>query len=583
MKASVQAALRFWLLVGLNEVANGQSAFTEVDLGLEGAFGGSFAWGDYDHDGKLDLAVNGSGLPRLARIYRNNGDGTFSDIAAGLQGVTVGGAAWGDLDNDSDLDLAIVGIPGVPSGDRVAFVYRNDGDGIFANVESDLVGAGNGGLALGDYDNDGRIDLLLAGDRVWADPVTLLYRNLGNGRFTNSGAVFPGVRYSSLAWGDYNNDGRLDVLLSGLTTNLGPNVSFCRIYRNDANASFTDIQAGFPHMDVGAVAWGDYNNDGWIDALLTGLFDLGDQSRIYARVYRNNGNGTFTDIAARLPGVWRSAVAWGDFDNDGRLDIALTGMTNLNDNSVISRIYRNNGDGTFADIGAGLPGVGYGSAGAVAWGDTDNDGDLDLLLTGETASGQWISRLYRNESTVKNTPPTAPGGLSASVSGQQVTLHWQAATDAQTPPLGLTYNIRVGTRPGGGDIVSPQSASNGVRRLPAMGNAQHRLFSDLVGLKGGLYYWSVQAVDTAFAGGPFAPEQTLVVPPAIRAIELQTNGVVLLRFLGLPGSSYTVEASTNLTGWAAIATLSAAANGAFEYAETNVATIPARFYRVRSP
>ena len=170
------------------------------------------------------------------------------------------------------------------------------------------------------------------------------------------------------------------------------------------------------------------------------------------------------------------------------------------------------------------------------------------------------------------------------MSGQQVTLRWNAASDAQTPVLGLTYNIRVGTRPGACDIVSPQSAANGFRLLPQRGNAEHRLFSTVVGLKGRIYYWSVQAVDTAFAGGPFAPEQTFIVPPAFQEIHVQPDGNIQLRFLGaVGGTNYTLEASTNLTQWSAIANPMADAAGIFQYTETNRMNIPIRFYRVRLP
>jgi hypothetical protein len=116
------------------------------------------------------------------------------------------------------------------------------------------------------------------------------------------------------------------------------------------------------------------------------------------------------------------------------------------------------------------------------------------------------------------------------------------------------------------------------------GNADHRLFSKVVGLKGGIYYWSVQAVDTAFAGGPFAPEASFVVPPAIQGITLQSDGNVRIEMLGTPNvPGYVVEGSTNLVSWAPVATLTADADGQFSYVETNVNTIPARYYRVHSP
>ena len=108
-----------------------------------------------------------------------------------------------------------------------------------------------------------------------------------------------------------------------------------------------------------------------------------------AKVYHNDGSGTFSDIGAGLTAVGDSSVAWGDYDNDGLLDIVLTGWNAQG----IAKIYHNEGSGTFRDISAGLTGVGDGS---VAWGDCDNDGRLDMLLTGWDSAGNGVAELYRS-------------------------------------------------------------------------------------------------------------------------------------------------------------------------------------------
>jgi hypothetical protein len=200
--------------------------------------------------------------------------------------------------------------------------------------------------------------------------------------------------------------------------------------------------------------------------------------------------------------VEQASVALGDYDNDGDLDFLLTGLGAFD---VSARVYRNDA-GTFTNINAGLAGAGGSST---AWGDYDNDGDLDILVTGYTLSGgsQWIARLYRNNTTSPNGAPTIPTGLTASVASGQVGLSWTAASDAQTPTAGLTYNLQVGTTPGAADVVGPMSStSTGYRRVAAMGNSQLGTTASLNGLATGTYYWSVQAVDTAFAGSPFAAE-----------------------------------------------------------------------------
>ncbi len=148
----------------------------------------------------------------------------------------------------------------------------------------------------------------------------------------------------------------------------------------------------------------------------------------------------FTETTSiSLAGVYNSSVAWGDYDNDGDLDILLTG----NDGSSrVSKIYKNNGDGSFTEqTSISLTGVDYSSA---AWGDYDNDGDLDILLTGSSSSG-YVSKIYKNNSSTANTPPNAPAGLSATVDNNYVTLSWNKSTDDHTPQNGLTYNLYIGT------------------------------------------------------------------------------------------------------------------------------------------
>lgn len=163
--------------------------------------------------------------------------------------------------------------------------------------------------------------------------------------------------------------------------------------------------------------------------------------------------------------------------------------------------------GPFTDIGAPLVGAHHDT---LAWGDYDNDDDLDILLTGESDSGT-VAKIYRNDTTTGNTPPIAPPTLSAAVAGWEVTLQWDAADDDHTPANGMNYNLRVGTTPGGVEVVAPMAGAGGYRRVPRLGNAQHGLEAVLGGLERGTYYWSVQAIDTAWAGSTFAGEGSFAI------------------------------------------------------------------------
>ncbi len=418
---------------------NGDGTFTDIAASLTAVASSSVAWGDYDNDGDLDILLTGdTGSGYVSEVYRNNGDETFTDIAAGLTAVTASSAAWGDYDNDGDLDILLTGDTG--SG-YVSEVYRNNGDETFTDIAAGLTAVTASSAAWGDYDNDGDLDILLTGYDAGINRVSKVYRNNGDGTFTDIAASLTAVASSSVAWGDYDNDGDLDVVLTG--ADAGSN-GVSKVYRNDlppvlAN-TFTDVAAGLTGVDLGRVAWGDYDNDGDLDILLTG-FAAG--AIAVSKVYRNNGDGTFTDIAAGLPGLYISGAMWGDFDNDGDLDILLVGdmsdtrvagiYRNNGDNTftetmgtgltgvlygnvacgdydhdgdldillagfdatvtLVSTVYRNNGDGTFTDIAAGLPGV---SASSVAWGDYDHDGDLDILLAGFGAGSAPVSNVYRN-------------------------------------------------------------------------------------------------------------------------------------------------------------------------------------------
>jgi hypothetical protein len=149
----------------------------------------------------------------------------------------------------------------------------------------------------------------------------------------------------------------------------------------------------------------------------------------------------------------------------------------------------------------------------MAWGDHDNDGRLDFLLTGYAGGGNFIGQLWRNSTPVTNAPPGAPTGLALTATTNAVMLSWNSAT-------GLTYNVRAGTTPGGTDLLTSHvNATNGFRRVPAMRNAMLRHTLPLTGLTNGqTVYWSVQAVDTAFAGGPFATKTSVVTIPTLKIV-----------------------------------------------------------------
>jgi hypothetical protein len=368
-------------------------AFTKITLGpVVNDHGDStgVAWGDYDHDGDLDLFVSNFGTP-FNFLYRNNGDGSFTRITAGdiaTDDTNSEGCAWGDYDNDGDLDLFVaVGLNGND------LLYQNNGDGTFTKITAGIPvtsGGSSRGCAWGDYDNDGFIDLFVSNERGQKN---FLFHNSGDGNFTKvvSGSIVTDGGYSTgCAWGDYDNDGYLDLFVPNYNEN-----NF--LYHNNGDGTFTKITTGRVVTDGGnsyGCAWGDYDNDGYLDLFVANL-----NQRNF--LYHNNSDGTFTKIASGqiVTDVGYSwGAAWADYDNDGFLDLFVANGP-PNGPGQNDFLYHNNGDGTFTKITTGSLVNDAAIGDGCAWGDYDNDGFLDLFVTNLNDQNNL---LYRNNGNSNN-------------------------------------------------------------------------------------------------------------------------------------------------------------------------------------
>ncbi len=402
------------------------------DYHLPETIGSGGAFFDYDTDGDLDLYLVNSGDltgtdsdgTYTSILYRNNGDGTFTDVtdAAGVgnSGNYGMGAACGDYDNDSDPDLYVTNF-----GANV--FYRNNGDGTFTDV-TEAAGVGDAlwgtSATFFDYDRDSYLDLYVAnyvlyslninyrpcgvhGIRTHCHPKNFdgapdrLYRNNGDGTFTDAtqAAGFGGIggphsgKGLGVAAADFNNDGEPDVYVANDDT---PNF----LFYNNGDGTFTETGLlagcafsfdGVAQAGMGVDA-GDFDGDGNLDIFVTNL------SHETNALYRNNGDGTFSDIVyeANLGKESYLYVGFGtrffDYDNDGYSDIfianghiieAIAQVTDVLTYAQRNQLFHNNGDGTFTEVsfetGPYFRREGV-SRGAV-FGDYDNDGDTDIVVT----------------------------------------------------------------------------------------------------------------------------------------------------------------------------------------------------------
>jgi enediyne biosynthesis protein E4 len=346
------------------------------------------AFGDFDRDGHLDLFLTGGIGPN--HLYRNLGDGTFASVpllpGAALPGPAKGGATWADYDNDGwlDLYLAVLG-PNV--------LLRNEG-GTLTPVVAGVEHPGESRhSAWADYDGDGRLDLYV----INASEPDALYHAEENGTFTDVSALVAlpaGKPAFAAVWTDYDDDGDPDLYVANdyqtgndLWRNDGPDpVSGWRFTNVSAETG-----AGLLVYGMG-IAVGDYDEDLDLDLFVTDI-DRTNLLRNELDPALPDAPVTFTEVAA-MAGVCHPSVNWGasflDHDLDGWLDLYLATL-HPGPPELTNRLFRNLGDGTFADVSAGCGCDDAGWTWGVAAGDYDADGAVDLVI-GNRAAGYRVLR-----------------------------------------------------------------------------------------------------------------------------------------------------------------------------------------------
>jgi len=360
---------------------------------------------------------------------------------------------------------------------------------------------------------------------------------------------------------DGNGDGKIDIMLnSTFETNL---------YLNNGNKTFSqDPGSTFRQLSVGGAKWGDFDKDGDLDIAVTGLDS---QNNYHSLIYENmNGNtkGSFierTDIALKGLGVnGHNGTLWYDYNNDGRLDLLLTGRS-IGSGGWTNRQYRNEGGDSFAEIIE--PAFDPLDNMSLDAGDFDNDGDLDLSFLGFMFSSQeafagYFKNTVQSGPTVSNTLPAPPSSstFSETFYRKEIRFSWGVGSDEQTPVNGLTYNfyLRDATKK---VIVPNVDFSNGFicSTNPANGFGRHGFANNVP--EGDLYY-AVQSIDGSKAGSLFSSEKTFYHfngPESVKA-EIVDDDDVTLTWIdhSILETNFNIDRSTSpTTGFISVATLPA--------------------------
>ncbi len=594
-------------------------------------------WLDADDDGALDLVAIGANLDQ----HQPDASIWFNPKSSGITNwpfksyTPAGGLlafiAAGDLDNDNVPDwvwgggdagyqslysfthtyvtyggnnLRGFGLP------QYGFTIRNP-DGSPDNQFDTPRGV------ICDFDHDGKQDMLITGYKP-PNPgqpegtFSQMYHNVFSGTknatslqnsliwgltsippmgFNSGGTYYSGS--FSISVGDLDGDGFLDVYA------YAGDYGHWSVFGNNHELDFLELQSGpsapvelnnVDYLGGASSVWADFNGDGHADLLVA----EGTLSASRNRIFLNDGLGHLTNSNIVLPGWTSCSVAAGDIFNHGRNDIVMSGRdTNSSDSFLM--VLRNEGNGVFTPLDFGFLPKYCRTGLGIALADYDQDGRLDIAAVGGivdygvNSHGDLLldaTSVYRNVLDIPtNHPPGATGGLSTTVGAGTVTFHWNTATDDITPTNLLTYNLRVGTNTLGTQTVSPlANVTNGWRKIAAPGNVGH-CFNTLYRFPPGTYYWSVQAVDGAFAGGAWATEQTFTITNPERPVLDIARATINQHAVKWPARfpDYTMQQKSSLTStnWTVV-TNSPVVN--YGKLTVNVTNAPAaKFFRLSKP
>jgi len=449
-------------------------------------------WGDPDNDDDLDAFVCGE----YTGIIENTS--AFSNFLDFELEITDSDIAWGDFDNDNDLDILIAGKD--ENETPTTMIYQNNGNNNFANIGSGITGIFNGSVAWLDYNNDGFLDLFITGEST-TGVISKLYQN-DEETFTEVSTNIQGIKNSDLDVADFDGNGYMDIIICGKDSLDTP---ITKLFLN-SDGIFTENVTNLSGVYDGSIEWGDYDSDGDLDLIISGIDAVGTVTEIF-----ENNSGNYIENSSILPQVSLSDTKWGDFDCDGNLDLIISGMED--DSLLVAGIFTND-SGNFSNSNIDLTGLKNCS---IDWGDYDNDDDLDLLISGIDSEDDKHSIIYNNNSTNKNTKPSAPTNLDEVFNNDNITFNWNSGYDLETGTNGLSYNIKIGNSESDSEFKSPMSdLTSGFHLFTGSGNVTNNNFwtfdvpddwkpaypqqiAESVSIS-----WCIQALDNNFSASEFS-------------------------------------------------------------------------------
>lgn len=460
---------------------------------------------DIDNDSDLDIVIGGeNGGASSVQLYVNNGTGTYTPQTSPLTALYRPSYDWNDVNQDGVPDLLVNGFG------PFAGIYTNNGTGTLSLSAISLPQiAPNSGFA--DLNNDGFVDMFIFGNNNIAKSKILFNDKVGgfteSAQFNSFSFVDPHVSVV-----DFDNDKDLDLFITAGFED-GAATRFSKLFVNNGSGVFTLITiSGLLPKGNGSSIWGDYNGDGFADLLINGdgFIGSGEDADNY-RLYKNNGDGTFLAIQAfnYRQNMTGGGGAFLDWDNDGDLDIVVTGWDG---SRQAADVFLNNGTSFTAYANnANIPGS---SEGSVEVGDANGDGRLDLFISGfsnndwdgagtEAPYNRNIAVIALNPNLGLNTAPTAPTNLVVSGSASQLNFSWSAATDATTPAASLTYNFYLKDANNKWFYTPASSIATGKTKNAKTGNVQYNKGWIIKNLPDGTYTWGVQAIDNSYVGSTF--------------------------------------------------------------------------------